>query len=126
TLDTTPSTMPSPGQAGALGVRTLEDGTPYLTDGAGRSLYMLITEPEGQSTCYDACAEAWPPFLATEGATPQAAGGADQVRTDRIGTLERTDGTRQVTYGGRALYYYREDRAAGDRTGQDRTDAWGE
>ena len=119
-----PSAVPVQPQAGAvLEVDTLQGVGPYLTDEHGRALYLLEGEPQGQSTCYDACAEEWPPFLAPLG-TPTA--GAPPVRSSLIGTLQRRDGATQVTYGGHALYYYHEDQGPGQATGQDVTDQWGE
>lgn len=107
----------------AIAVDTLEGVGAYLTDAGGRALYLLEGEPSDSSTCYDACAEVWPPFVA-EGGAPQA--GAAPVQANLIGTLQRRDGRMQVTYSGHPLYYYAEDRGPGQATGQDKTDRWGE
>ena len=48
------------------------------------------------------------------------------MREDLIGTIERRDGQRQVTYDGHALYYYSQDQQPGRTSGQDLTDRWGE
>jgi predicted lipoprotein with Yx(FWY)xxD motif len=85
----------------------------FLTDGAGRTLYLWVADKAGPSTCYDACAQAWPPLL-TNGA-PAAGNGVD---ASKLGTTDRKDGTKQVTYNGNPLYYYFGDSAAGDTTGQ--------
>jgi predicted lipoprotein with Yx(FWY)xxD motif len=77
-----------------------------LFDSDQRAIYYFDKETSEQSECYDACAEAWPPVL-TEG-EPQAGGGAD---ARLLGTTERDDGTTQVTYDGRPLYYYVDDPA---------------
>jgi predicted lipoprotein with Yx(FWY)xxD motif len=77
-----------------------------LFDSDQRAIYYFDKETSEQSECYDACAEAWPPVL-TEG-DPQAGGGAD---AKLLGTTERDDGTTQVTYDGRPLYYYVDDPA---------------
>lgn len=106
-----------------LSADTLEGTGPYLTDGSGRAVYLLEGEAEGQSTCYDECAQAWPPVVASQAT---AAAGASNVQSSLIGTILRTDGTTQLTYGGKALYYYREDQGAGETKGQDVTDQWGE
>lgn len=95
----------------------------YLTDESGRALYLLEGEPRGESTCYESCAEEWPPYLAEMGA-PSAANPA--VQPALIATLQRRDGTTQVTYGGHALYYYHDDQGPGDTSGHDLTDQWGE
>src|SRR6266700_1231697 len=34
----------------------------FLTDQAGRTLYMYTRDSVGISNCYDACAAAWPPL----------------------------------------------------------------
>ena len=111
------------GAAASLGVDSLADAGAYITDGEGRALYMLEGEPSDSATCYDACAEEWPPFMAPD-AAPRATG--QGLRADLVGTIERRDGSRQVTYGGHPLYYYHEDVEPGQTTGQDLTDDWGE
>lgn len=116
-------TAAQPGGAATLATSTLDDGTTYLTDGAGRALYMLEAEPETGAQCYEGCTELWPPFTASQG-MPTAQGGT--VQEGLIGTTERADGTTQVTYAGHPLYYYHLDAEQGDIKGQDRHDAWGE
>lgn len=90
----------------------------YLIDRDGRAVY-LFTADEGQegSSCYDECAEVWPPMIAENGEQVGALG--SRVRPDLIGTIERRDGQLQVTYGGHPLYLYSEDAGAGEITGQD-------
>ena len=75
-----------------------------LFDGDDRAIYVFDKESTERSKCYGACAQAWPPVL-TEG-EPGASGGAE---AKLLGTTERDDGTTQVTYGGRPLYYYVDD-----------------
>jgi predicted lipoprotein with Yx(FWY)xxD motif len=99
--------------AGATKVQTDADGK-FLTDAEGMSLYLFEADSENTSACYDACAEAWPPLL-TEGA-PTADG---QVDAAKLSTVERKDGSTQVTYGGWPLYYFAKDQAPGDIKGQD-------
>ncbi|WP_417565301.1 hypothetical protein [Marinobacter sp.] len=96
---------------------TLAEQSPfgaYLADSQGRSLYLFEADEAGKSTCHDACANAWPPF--TTNGKPQAGEGIDG---DALGTLERVDGTKQVTYHGWPLYYFIKDQAPGDTKGQD-------
>lgn len=85
----------------------------YLTDGSGRALYLWVADPKDKSNCSGACASVWPPF--TTNATPTAAGSA---KAAELGTITRSDGTKQVTYAGHALYYYAPDTAAGQTTGE--------
>jgi predicted lipoprotein with Yx(FWY)xxD motif len=86
----------------------------YLSDADGKSLYLFEADTENDSTCYDACAAAWPP-LTTEG-EPTAGQGADK---SMLSTIERKDGSMQVTYNGWPLYYFVKDQQAGDIKGQD-------
>ena len=86
----------------------------YLTDGEGQTLYMFTADSTG-SSCYDACANAWPPLL-TDG-DPEAAGG--DVDASMLGTLQRRDGSTQVTYNDMPLYYFVKDQGAGQVAGQD-------
>lgn len=106
-----------------LTIANTQEYGPYLADQAGRALYLLEDEPKGQSTCYGQCAEEWPPLLASNGS---AEAGNPAVREDLIGTIQRRDGSTQVTYNGHPLYYYVRDRGPGQTTGQDFTDQWGE
>ena len=46
---------------------------------------------------------------------PKAAGGAVSAN---LGTITRSDGTKQVTYKGHPLYYYVGDPSSGDTSGQ--------
>lgn len=97
----------------AAQVKTSADGK-FLTDAEGMSLYLFEADSENTSTCYDDCAAAWPPLL-TEG-EPTAEGEVDAAK---LSTIERKDGSTQVTYGGWPLYYFVKDQAPGDIQGQD-------
>jgi predicted lipoprotein with Yx(FWY)xxD motif len=99
--------------AGMAKVQTDAEGK-FLTDGEGMSLYLFEADSENTSTCYDACAEAWPPLLVD--GTPVTGG---EVDASKLGTTERTDGSMQVTYNGWPLYYFVKDQAPGDINGQD-------
>jgi predicted lipoprotein with Yx(FWY)xxD motif len=72
-----------------------------LADGRGQALYGFSRETARNSRCYGACAKAWPPVPAA--GRPTAGRGA---RAGLIGTTRRRDGTRQLTYAGRPVYYY--------------------
>lgn len=111
------------GAAGEEGAATVMVATTelgdVLVDADGMTLYMFDPDMQGASTCYDECAMNWPPLVA-EG-EPMAGAGADDAK---LGTVERDDGTMQVTYDGWPLYLWAQDSAAGDTTGQGVNDVW--
>ena len=96
-----------------LGTAALQPGS-ALVDGAGRTLYLFEADSPTMSACSGACASVWPPLL-THG-SPVTVSGA--VHSGLVGSVARSDGTRQVTYDGHPLYYYVGDKKAGDSTGQ--------
>jgi predicted lipoprotein with Yx(FWY)xxD motif len=89
----------------------------YLVDPDGATLYLFMPDGGDVSTCYDDCADLWPPL---EG--PVSAG--EGVDSALIGTTERTDGTVQATYNGHPLYSYTPDGGAGPTSGQGVGDVW--
>jgi predicted lipoprotein with Yx(FWY)xxD motif len=91
-----------------------------LSGGNGMALYMLSNDSTGVSTCYDGCPSVWPPFTTSSGA-PAAPTGV----TGAFGTITRTDGSMQVTYNGRPLYYFSHDTAPGQTNGEGVMDQWG-
>jgi predicted lipoprotein with Yx(FWY)xxD motif len=88
-------------------------GDTFLTDGSGRAVYLWVKDTGGTSACSGACAGAWPPVTAT--GTVTASGSA---KSSDLGTITRSDGTKQVTYDGHPLYYFSGDSGAGTATGQ--------
>ena len=88
--------------------------SPFLTDASGQALYMWDADKNNMSSCAGACATQWPP-LTTKG-TPMASGGS--VKVADLGTITRSDGTKQVTYDGHPLYKYTGDTGPGKTTGQ--------
>jgi len=85
----------------------------FLTDASGKTLYLFEKDSGMTSTCYDACAQVWPPLL-TKGSS-KAAGAAS---ASMLGTTKRKDGTTQVTYDGHPLYYFSPDSGPGDTKGE--------
>ena len=85
----------------------------FLTNGSGRAGYLWVKDTGDMSNCNGACAGAWPPVTTT--ATATASGSA---KASDIGTITRSDGTKQVTYDGHPLYYFSGDSGPGTATGQ--------
>lgn len=92
----------------------------FLVGPDGFTLYIFANDEEGVSNCVDACAENWPPL--TVGQNDQLVAGEDVP--GELGTIEREDGSLQVTYDGMPLYYWINDEAPGDATGHEVNDVW--
>lgn len=88
-----------------------------LVDGEGMTLYLFTQDSPNTSVCFDDCLAAWP-ILEGE---PTADGEADD---SLLGSFEREDGTIQATYNEWPLYYFAQDQAPGDTTGQAVNDVW--
>jgi predicted lipoprotein with Yx(FWY)xxD motif len=85
----------------ALKLRNTRYG-PILFDGRDRVLYGFTRDKRGgKSTCYGACAAAWPVYFAKGKVTAMRG-----VKQSLIGTVRRRNGRLQVTYNGWPLYYY--------------------
>ncbi len=115
TVQSTTSEAP---QASGVSVTVTSSGLgEILADGDGMTLYLFVPDAQGESVCYDECAAAWPPLVGEVSA-------GDGVDAALLGTAERTDGSRQVTYHGWPLYYFAADAAPGDTSGQGLNDVW--
>ena len=88
-----------------------------LVDGEGRTLYAFTKDQGDQSACSGQCASNWPALTgpATAGTGAQAA---------LLSTAMQTNGSAQVTYGGKPLYYFAGDAKAGDTNGQGVGGVW--
>jgi len=106
------------GSAMVITTKAGSTGT-FLTDGSGRTVYLWAKDGMDASACSGACTALWPPV--TTGGTPTASGSA---KASDLGTITRSDGAKQVTYDGHALYYYAGDSGAGQTNGQG-TDSFG-
>ena len=73
-----------------------------LFDENGQVVYVFELDRRNRSNCTSTeCVRAWPPVLTEE--EPTAGAGVD---ASLLGTTRRRDGTLQVTYDGRPLYFY--------------------
>ena len=82
------------------------------TDAKDMTLYTFDKDEAGKSNCYDKCAVNWPPYMAEAGA---AAEGEWTI-------IDRTDGTKQWAYDGKPVYYFIQDKKAGDVVGDGKGD----
>lgn len=84
-----------------------------LVSSSGRTLYMLSSDSSSASTCTGGCASVWPPLTTT--GSPTAGSG---VNASLLGTVTRSDGSKQVTYNGHPLYRYSGDTGSGQVNGE--------
>ena len=105
----------------AATVNAAENGAlgTMLADSDGNSLYLYTRDERNVSNCAGGCALAWPPVLTVD--DPVA---GDGLAEDRIGSISRGNGAKQVTYNGWPLYYFAADEKPGDALGQDRGGVW--
>lgn len=91
-----------------------------MTDETGRTLYFFSNDYDstGASTCTGNCLTNWPVFYREN---PKLASGLNAAD---FGTITRTDGTKQSTYKGWPLYYYKDDVAQGDVKGENVGNIW--
>jgi predicted lipoprotein with Yx(FWY)xxD motif len=96
----------------SMTVRTTALGK-VLADQRGRTLYLFEKDKRGMSACSGSCVSFWPPLL-TNG-KPRVATG---IKRSLLGTIRRSDGRTQVTYGGHPLYRFSLDTRAGQTKGE--------
>src|ERR1700754_2722697 len=127
---TDPDAPPAPADPAAVtpdvGTVLTANNTPKLgtvvVDGQGFTLYRFDkdTAKPPTSNCAGECAQKWPPVLATPG-TPLTVEGVAQ---DAVGTINRPDGSIQLTLGGWPVYRYSGDPQPGATTGQGVGGTW--
>lgn len=118
-------TVTNAASAGPSSLTLAETNSPslgmFLTGRGGMTLYILTADTADTSTCTGSCATNWPP-LVVAAVGNKVTGPADAMSP--FGTTTRDDGTIQVTYNHRPLYYYGGDSAAGDTNGQGKGGVW--
>lgn len=86
---------------------------------SGKTLYTLKAS---QTACTASCLAVWPELVLPKGVTKATAGSG--VSKSKLGSVSRPGGVRQVTYGGKPLYYFSGDTGRGQVNGNV-TDTWG-
>ena len=99
--------------AAAAGGNTVTEktigGQQVLVDSKGNTLYWFAIDTSAKSNCSGSCATYWPPVKG-----PLTAGSGV---TGTLGTITRSDGTKQATYMGHPLYTYVGDTSPGQNKG---------
>ncbi|MFF8694372.1 SCO0930 family lipoprotein [Streptomyces sp. NPDC015144] len=109
-----------PEEAGRLSVWKSANLGSVVTDGAGFTLYRFDedTASPSASNCAGDCAAAWPPVLA------DSAKAGRGLAPSLLGSVERPDGTRQLTLAGQPLYRYAQDTQPRQTRGQGVGGTW--
>lgn len=90
----------------------------FLTDAKGMTLYWFKKDSPGKSACAGPCVEKWPLYYREKIAAGEGTKEGD------FGTITREDGKKQTTFRGYPLYYWMNDKAPGDTTGQGVNNVW--
>lgn len=101
--------------AGAMTITSKHDklGTVLAAGPKKLTVYLFEADKGASSACSGTCAAVWPPV--TTSAAPHSSAGA---MAGDLGTITRSDGSKQVTYKSHPLYYFARDKDAGDAYGQ--------
>jgi predicted lipoprotein with Yx(FWY)xxD motif len=102
------ASAPAANTGGALGTMKV-GGATLLTNSKGFTVYWFVPDTSTTSKCNGACAKYWPPV-----AGPVTAGSGVK---GTLGTITRSNGTKQATWDGHPLYTYVADTAPGTAKG---------
>ncbi len=114
--DAEQTATPVPAEAPvAIGTTDLGE---VLVDEAGLTLYGFLNDTDGDPTCNDACADAWPPVFVDGGELPEG------LDPNVFSVATRSDGSKQLRAGVWPLYRFAGDSSVGDINGQGSGDVW--
>lgn len=92
------------------------NGTSNSSSSAGLTLYTFDGDlGSNGSNCNDSCAATWPPVIGTEQGISNISG---------LSLITRDDGSSQVAYLGRPLYFFTGDSTVGEMNGSGVGDSW--
>jgi predicted lipoprotein with Yx(FWY)xxD motif len=112
-------TAPAPGKT-VSAVKVDGVGT-VLVDSKGMALYSPAQEASGTISCTGSCTSIWVPLTLPMGqSAPTGSAGLE----NKLGTVQRPDGTTQVTFDGKPLYTFVQDSGPGVVSGNDFSDSF--
>jgi predicted lipoprotein with Yx(FWY)xxD motif len=91
-----------------------------LVDAKGNALYMAEQEADGMVLCTNGCTAFWKPLTVTGSTSPIGASSVD----GSLGTVERPDGSHQITFDGAPLYRFTGDSGPGNVSGDGFADSF--
>jgi predicted lipoprotein with Yx(FWY)xxD motif len=106
-----------PSSPNSLSVSRKAEVGDYLVASNGFTLYTFAQDVGGASACNGDCTAKWPPLLESNLSLPSGVSGS-------LGTVVRADGQRQVSYEGKPLYFFADDKAPGDTNGHGVGSVW--
>lgn len=89
-----------------------------LTDIAGNTLYFFTKDAFEASVCNDQCEVNWPVFYS------ETVSAGSELNSEDFNTIIRNDSTKQTTYKGWPLYYFFNDKSAGETNGENINGVW--
>jgi predicted lipoprotein with Yx(FWY)xxD motif len=118
------ASSPAPASSAPAAAYDLETATSsagqVVVAANGMTVYFFTKDVKdsGKSACTGGCAASWP-AVTTTSATPAVEGVGGT-----IGTIPTADGKMQITINGMPIYFYSQDKAAGDVKGQGVGGVW--
>jgi predicted lipoprotein with Yx(FWY)xxD motif len=91
-----------------------------LVDSSGMALYTNDVDTRSKMACTDQCAAEWLPLAAPSSGQPSS---DDSAIQDKLGTVQRPDGSSQVTFDGLPVYTFVDD-TPGQVTGDGFSDSF--
>jgi predicted lipoprotein with Yx(FWY)xxD motif len=104
---------PAGGAAATVSSKRDKLGTILASGPRRMTVYLFEADKGASSACSGACARVWPPVRSAG----EAKVGGSAVAAD-LGTITRSDGSKQVTYRGHPLYFFAKDGDKSDAYGQ--------
>ena len=89
-----------------------------LTGESGKTLYFFAADVAGDANCTGTCKDTWPVFYKE---TPTF---STDLKAADFATITRADGSKQTTFKGWPLYYFKNDTKAGDVGGEGVGNVW--
>lgn len=89
-----------------------------ITGEGGKTLYFFAADVAGDANCTGTCKDNWPIFY------KETLTFSSDLKAADFATITRADGSKQTTFKGWPLYYFKNDAKAGDVTGENVGNVW--